>query len=86
MFAARYLLNLSMALNQLASTILGGNPHMSTSARASYARERGNKGGAFVCHLLEAIDPHLINDKRPLEVKIPGDHCKIAQWNFENNK
>lgn len=84
MFAARYLLNLSMALNQLASAILAGNPHMSTSARAGYARERGSKGGAFVCHLLEAIDPHLINDKRPPETKIPGDHCSIARFNYEN--
>jgi len=67
----RWLLGLSMALNQLANALLGGNPDMSVSARAAYAREHGNKVGASVCHVLDWLDPHDGDGPR-------GDHCDVA--------
>jgi hypothetical protein len=73
-----------MALNQLGNTVIGGNPDMAFSARMGYARERGNKGGSIACHLLEFLDPHVVNDGRKPEVKIPGDHCQIAMYNHEH--
>lgn len=79
----QWLLRIAMALNQLGNTIIGGNPDMAFSARMGYARERGNKGGAVACRILEWIDPHVINDGRPPELKIPGDHCGIAMHNHE---
>jgi hypothetical protein len=72
----RWLLAMSMALNQLANTILGGDPDMSVSARAGLAREHGARGGRIACHLLDWIDPH--DGDRPI-----GDHCTIAVRNHK---
>lgn len=71
MFLGRYLLSLSMAFNQLANVVLGGNPDMSISARAGYARARGAKFGTGVCHVLDWLDWH--DGDAP-----EGDHCQKA--------
>ena len=66
-----FLLGLSMAFNQLANAMLGGNPDMSISARAGYARDHGAKFGAGVCHVLDWLDPHDGDSPK-------GNHCDIA--------
>lgn len=86
MFLARYLLRISMALNQFASTVTGGDPDMAVSARAGYARERGSKGGTAICRVLEFMDPHWVNDRRGPDTKLAGDHCEIAVYNHEHGK
>ena len=85
MIVTHYLLAVALACNQLGNAILGGDPGMTTSARAGYARAQGHHLGAGVCRVLEWLDPHLVNDKRPPATKIPGDHCQIAVTNFENS-
>lgn len=65
-----------MAFNQLFNTMTGGNPDMSTSARAGYARESGNRGGAFACKVLDWLDPRDGDSPK-------GDHCDIAMQNHE---
>lgn len=60
-----------MALNQLVNALMGGNPDMSVSARAGYAREHGSKVGAGACHLLDWLDPRDGDSAQ-------GDHCEIA--------
>lgn len=74
-----YFLSLLMALNQLVNTIAGGDPDMAVSARAGYARERGSKVGAAICHTLNWFD---LRDAQAPE----GDHCTLAMRNYENNK
>ena len=66
-----FLLGISMALNQLVNAVTGGNPDMSVSARAGYARDRGAKVGTAVCHVLDWLDPRDANAPA-------GDHCFIA--------
>lgn len=67
----KYFLGLLMAFNQLGNAILGGNPDMSVSARAGYAREHNSKVGTGACHLFDWIDPRDGDGKE-------GDHCDIA--------
>ena len=71
-----WLLGLSMALNQLANALFGGDPDMSLSARAGYARAHGAKLGGAVCQLLDWVDPHDGDSPR-------GDHCEIAIYHHE---
>lgn len=75
----RWLLALSMSLNQLVNVLTGGSdPDMSVSARAGYARDHGAKLGAGACHLLDWLD------RRDGDDPVNGDHCTIALWNFEH--
>lgn len=76
----RYLLALSMAANQLFNALIGGNPQMSTSARAGYAREHGSRGGRIMCSVLEAVDFHPF--RKPELSAL--DHCAIAMLNYES--
>ena len=74
-----FLLGLSMAFNQLFNAMTGGNPDMSTSARAGYARDKGAKVGAVACHILDWLDPRDGDSPK-------GDHCDIAvQHDIEGN-
>lgn len=75
----RWLIGVLMAANQLGNAILGGDPDMSVSARAGYAREHGSKFAAGVCRVLDWVDPR---DGDSLE----GDHCMIAITNHELRK
>ena len=67
----RYLLGLTMALNQFANALLGGNPDEALSSRLGRARENGSKVGQVVCAVIEFIDLH-----EPLPDE--GDHCDRA--------
>lgn len=68
-----------MALNQLGNALTGGDPDMSVSARAGYAREHGAKLGGGVCHVFDWLDPRDGDSAR-------GDHCDIAMWNHEHGQ
>jgi hypothetical protein len=59
----------SMGLN----TLMLGDPTMTVSARAGYARQEGSKVGRNVCRVLNVID--LKNDGDDPD----GDHCDNAQ-------
>jgi hypothetical protein len=68
-----------MAFNQLFNAATGGNPDMSVSARAGYARDKGAKVGTAVCHVLDWLDPRDGDSPK-------GDHCQIAvQHDIEGN-
>lgn len=71
-----WLLAVSMAANQLVNALTGGNPQMSVSARAGYAREHGSKGGIVTCRVLEFLDVHPFSHTKE-------DHCQIAIRNYE---
>lgn len=75
----RWGVSVLMALNQLGNALTGGNPDMSMSARAGYAREKGSKGGALACKLLDWLDPRDGDSPN-------GDHCEIAIRNFEKSR
>jgi len=68
-----------MALNQLGNALMGGDPDMTVSARAGYAREHDSKGAARVCTFLDWVDPR--DGDSP-----DGDHCDIAVKNHELNR
>lgn len=53
----------------LVNGIIGGDIHETISARAGYARQRGNKSGERVCKVLDALDPRHL------------DHCDTAVAN-----
>ena len=72
-----WLLAVSMGFNQLFNVLTGGNPDMSVSARAGYARDKGAKLGAGVCHLLDWLDPH--DGDGP-----EGNHCDVAVQHHES--
>jgi hypothetical protein len=67
-----------MALNQLGNALMGGNPDMTVSARAGYARH-DHKFAAGVCEVLDWVDPR--DGDSP-----DGDHCDIAVKNHEINR
>lgn len=75
----KWILAVSMAANQFFNALIGGNPQMSTSARAGYAREAGSRGGRVACAVLEAIDFHPFRT----DVDRNLDHCQIAVRNYE---
>lgn len=63
----RYVLNVAVAVDQLANAILVGDPHASISSRAYRATLRGKRWACVLCRLLDRIQP---------------DHCAIA-WSAE---
>ncbi len=67
-----YLIRILIAANQLTSTLLGGNPQMSLSARAGYAREAGSHLGTMWCGALDAGHHHSEGD----------DHCTVAMRHY----
>jgi len=75
----RWFFGLTLALNQLGNAILGGDPQMTISARAGFAREKGAKFGAGVCHVLDWLDYRDGDSPN-------GDHCQIAIVNYERSK
>lgn len=66
-----WLLAVSMAANQFVNAVTGGDPDMSVSARAGFAREHGSKAGTAICRVLEFVDVHPFGNDS-------GDHCGIA--------
>jgi hypothetical protein len=64
---AQYLLNVAVAVDQLANALIAGDPHATISSRAYLATLRGKRWGCVLCRLLDRIQP---------------DHCKIA-WSVE---
>ena len=71
----RYLHRVTMGLNLLANTVLGGDPFMPVSARAGLAREEGSRTGAAMCEFLDWVDWH--DGDAP-----EGDHCAVAVRNY----
>jgi hypothetical protein len=67
---ARYLLGISLGLNQLVNAATGGRADETVSSRAAAARAHGSHRGAAVCRVLDAFDFH---KQRPDE-----DHCQKA--------
>lgn len=55
MFLKRYLLGLTITLNLFANAVLGGEPGMTISARAGFARAHGNRMGTFWCAALDSV-------------------------------
>lgn len=52
----RYTLNLLIAIDQLANTILGGVPDETISSRAAKGQLRGDTKWCLLCNLLHLID------------------------------
>lgn len=57
----KYLKNIFVSLDQLANTILGGDPDETISSRAGKGREKGKRWACVLCKVLDWIDK---------------DHCK----------
>lgn len=57
----KYLLNLLISLDQLANTILGGDPDETISSRAG-KRQRKGKLAYWLCRALHWIDPNHCRD------------------------
>jgi hypothetical protein len=74
--ARRFLGVVWLAANQTVNTLIGGDPQMTMSARAGYARERGSRAAAGACRFLDVLD---LRDGDAPE----GDHCDIAVRNYE---
>lgn len=72
----RWALAIALASNHLVNALIGGDPNMTVSARAGYARDKGSKFAAGTCHVLDWLDPR--DGDAP-----QGDHCDIAR---ENNR
>jgi hypothetical protein len=51
----RYVLNILIAVDQVANAILGGYPDETISLRAALARDNGERWGCLLCRLLDAI-------------------------------
>ncbi len=66
----RYMIGLTIAGNQLANAITGGQPDMTVSSRAAVARDRGSHVGRAICGVLNVMDRH---HERKNE-----DHCQKA--------
>lgn len=66
----RYLLGLSLTLNLFVSAIAGGQPGMTISARAGFARADGSTAAACLCQTLDFF------------FRGPGDHCAEAMAGY----
>lgn len=55
---SRYLLNIAIAIDQLANTVFGGKPHETISQRAAKARDTGQRWGCLLCGVLDRIQPN----------------------------
>lgn len=73
----RWLAALCLASNHWGNALLGGEADMTISARAGYARAKGSKVGAGMCHFLDWTD------HRDGDDPVRGDHCDIAVANYE---
>lgn len=62
----------SVLFSQNVNRIIGGDPTMTVSARAGYARQNGSVAGRRVCHVLNWIDVRNDGDDPD------GDHCDNA--------
>lgn len=51
----RYFLNLSIALDELANTFLGGSPHETISSRLGRAEASGNRWAMRICMGLSMV-------------------------------
>lgn len=54
---ASYLFNLGVAVDQLASAILGGAPDETLSSRFGKAQREGKKWACVICRILDIFDP-----------------------------
>lgn len=57
MIVGRYLWRILISLDQLANTLLGGDPDETVSSRLSRAMDRGSRVGAVGCAILDRLDP-----------------------------
>lgn len=71
-----------IAANQAANALIGGDPQMSMSARAGFAREHGSKLGTYWCATFDLFDRHHPNVRYPLN----ADHCTIAVIDYRLRK
>lgn len=53
----RYLINLAIAVDQLANAITGGDPDETLSSRAAKCARRGGKWCKRFCRIMHWIDP-----------------------------
>ena len=53
----RYILNVLIALDQLANAVLRGDPDETLSSAAGKARNAGVRWGCILCRVLDWIDP-----------------------------
>ena len=67
----RYLLGLTLALNQFGNAVSGCDPTMTISARSGFARDRGAGLGAASCAVLDVL---FLEWARHDEL----DHCEKA--------
>lgn len=71
MFFFKWLQVASVVFSQSLNFMTGGDPTMTLSARAAYARQEGSKSAERMCHVLDWVDPRDGDAHR-------GDHCDIA--------
>ncbi len=57
----RYILNVLIALDQLANAVLRGDPDETLSSAAGKARNAGRRWGCVLCRVLDWIDPDHCN-------------------------
>jgi hypothetical protein len=76
------LLSVAIATNQLINAATGGDPQMSISARAAFAREHGSKLGKFWCGTFDKFDHHHLSTYYPSD----ADHCDIAIIDYRDRK
>lgn len=53
---SRYFWNLLIAIDQLANTLLAGDPDETISSRAAKAARKGERWGCVLCRLLDVFD------------------------------
>ena len=52
----RYFWNILIAIDQLANTLLAGDPDETISSRAAKAHKKGKRWGCILCRLLDIVD------------------------------
>lgn len=52
-----WLLNILIAIDQFANTVLGGDPDETISSRAAKSARKGNTWGCVLCKFLHKLDP-----------------------------
>ena len=73
-----------IALNQCINATTGGDPQMSLSARAGFARDHGSHIAHVWCKVFDTFDRHHPN---PTSLWTPGmDHCDLAIVEYRHRK
>ncbi len=74
-----YFLRILIVTNELLNVVLGGNPQMSMSARAGFARAHGSFMGTFWCDFLERTAARNFVHPRPVDM----DHCNTSILKYQ---